>query len=60
MIRRLVSIPTLDRAAADLASDGEDADTIAAELRKRYPKALSRDIIHAADRAVGRMTRRAA
>lgn len=60
MIRRPVSIATLDRAAADLAADGEDADTIASVLQSAYPAASRRDIVQAADRAVGRRIRRAA
>ena len=57
---RPVPLTTLDRAAAELAAQGEDADFIAAELRRLHPKALSRDIIQAADRAVSRMIGRAA
>ncbi len=60
MIRRPVSIATLDRAAADLAADGEDADTITGVLQSAYPAASRRDIVQAADRAVGRRIRRAA
>lgn len=60
MIRRPVSLATLDRAAAELAADGEDADTIAGVLERAFPTAPRRDIITAADRAVGRRIRRAA
>lgn len=60
MIRCPVSLSTLDRAAADLAADGEDADTIASVLQGAYPAASRRDIVQAADRAVGRRIRRAA
>lgn len=60
MIRCPVSLSTLDRAAADLAADGEDADTITGVLQSAYPAASRRDIVQAADRAVGRRIRRAA
>ena len=59
MIRCPVSLSTLDRAAADLAADGEDADTITGVLQSAYPAASRRDIVQAADRAVGRRIRRA-
>lgn len=60
MIRRPVPLTTLDRAAAELAEQREGADFVAAELRKCYPQALSKDIIQAADRAVSRLIRGAA
>ena len=57
---RPIPLATLNRAAAELAADGEDADTIAGVLERAYPAASRRDIIQAADRAVGRRIRRAA
>ena len=57
---RPVPLAILDRAAAELAADGEDANTIAGVLERAYPAAARRDIIAAADRAVGRRIRRAA
>ncbi len=54
---RPVPLAVLDRAAAELAADDEDADTIAGVLQRAYPAAARRDIITAADRAVGRRIR---
>ena len=40
------------RMARELAHDGEDADTIAAEIRRLHPAVSVRDAVQAADRAV--------
>ena len=52
---RAVPFALLLRAALVLASDGEDADTIAAELQRLHPTARGADIWRAADKAAARV-----
>ena len=57
---RTISFAQVCRMACELADDHEDADTIAATLRRLHPAARLGDVVKAADRAVARRIRRAA
>lgn len=52
-----LTLADLIRVASELAQDGEDADTIAASLRARFPSSAERLRWEAADTAIARRAR---